>query len=159
MLSTVSRLAIPEWLTPELVVVDNASTDNTAAYVRALRLSNMTARLVNSPKPGVGDARNVGLQSAAGQILLITDDDTRLPSNWIEAMCAPILSGRADAVAGKVVIPPQLQRSWMEPLHRAILSSTECMDAERPQDMFGASMGFSRAVLSKVPLFDPELGT
>src|SRR5690606_15854744 len=130
----------------------------TADFVRGLELPNMPVRLVREPGRGVGAARNASLRAARGEILLVTDDDTRLPAHWIGAMCRPIRAGEADAVAGKVALAEHLQRPWMEPFHRAILSSTECLDEEDPQDMFGASMAFSRRVLERVPAFDPELG-
>lgn len=157
-LATVARLRTPGWAAPELVVVDNASTDKTPAVVRAIELPNMPVRLIKQLRPGVSGARNTAVRAANGKILLVTDDDTRLPENWIIVLCEPIRLGTADAVVGKVVIPPHLKRTWMQPFHRAILSSTECMNEQDPQDMFGASMAFSRRVLEKVPGFDPELG-
>ncbi len=89
---------------------------------------------------------------------MFTDDDVRLPSDWIVSMLQPILEGRADAVAGNVVLDRSLQRNWMQPMHRVALASTEFLSENDPGVMFGASMGFHRRVLDRVPGFDPELG-
>jgi hypothetical protein len=91
-------------------------------------------------------------------MILFTDDDVRPPEDWIDGMCEPILLGKAQAVAGGVRIAPKLHRPWMEALHRGWLASTEGIDPAAPYTMFGANMGFSREVLSKVPAFDTELG-
>ena len=138
--------------------MDNGSTDNTAEVVRTLKIANMPVILIDEPRPGLSVARNRALAAAHGHILLFTDDDVRLPTDWIQGMCAPILSGTADAVAGKVVLAPHLHQRWMQPLHRIVLASTEYMKADAPGVLFGASMAFSRDVLTRVPAFDPELG-
>jgi len=157
-LASVAQLDVPEGLRPECIVVDNAATDGTAEMARAFTLPNMPLRLVGEHRPGASHARNTALREATGDIILFTDDDIRLPKDWIAGMCKPILAGTADAVAGRVVLAPHLQRPWMQPFHRAILAATDFLDEENPSEMFGASMAFSRAVLDAVPVFDPELG-
>lgn len=157
-LLSVSRLTIPETMRAELVVVDNGSSDGTSEFLRELRIPSVSVVALREESPGVGSARNAALRASTGDILLFTDDDTRLPENWLRALCDPILSGSADAVAGRVALAPNLEREWMRPQHRAILAATDRLDFENPQEMFGASMAFSRRVLEKVPGFDPELG-
>ena len=91
--------------------------------------------------------------------MLFTDDDVIPPADWITAMCRPILSGEAHAVAGGVRIPPSLERPWMEPLHRAWLAENVGTPGNVDgAELVGANMTFSRIVLSRVPGFDPNLG-
>lgn len=159
-LESLKCVRVPEAFSCELIVVDNASTDHTADVVRACTLPNMTVRYVYEPQRGLCYARNTAVRLANGEIILFTDDDVRLPHNWIEGMCAPILSGRAHAVAGGVRIAPHLERSWMGRHHREwFFASTEDADKwDGPPLMIGANMAFSREVLAKVPGFDTELG-
>jgi len=157
-LASVALLEVRPEVSPEVIVVANACTDETAETVRTLTLPNMPLRLVEEPRRGAGHARNAALRAAQGDILLFTDDDIRLPKNWLEKMCTPIAAGDADAVAGKVVLAPHLLRSWMQPLHRSALAATEAMDETTPRDLFTANMAVSRNVLQRVPTFDPELG-
>ncbi len=157
-IESVGALNIPDGFQPELLVVDNGSRDNTRETIQSIELPNMPVFFIQERAPGVASARNTGLRHAKGEIVLITDDDTHVPENWLEAMCQPILDGASEAVAGKIVIAPHLRRDWMSAHHEAILSATASMDPEDPQDIFGASMAFHRDVLAAVPGFDPELG-
>jgi glycosyltransferase involved in cell wall biosynthesis len=157
-LASVGALAVPPGLAAELVVVDNGSSDGTAAWVRRVSLPNMPVRLVEEPRPGVGFARTTALRTARGEIILFTDDDVRLPADWLAAMCAPILAGEADVVGGASVLAEHLQRPWMTGFHRAALSSSEDRSPEDRPAPITISMAFHRRVLARVPAFDPELG-
>lgn len=157
-LATLMEVCVPAHLPCELIVMDNASTDHTAEVVHSCKFTNMPLRYIYEPRLGKSYAYNTGMAAAQGEVFLFTDDDTRLPHNWIEGMCHPILSSKAHAVAGAVKIAPHLERSWMQEGHRAWLASTERLSADDPEDMVGANMAFSREVLAKVPGFDPELG-
>jgi glycosyltransferase involved in cell wall biosynthesis len=157
-LQSLAQVHVPETLACELIIVDNGSTDDTAAVVRSSVLPQMPVRYLTEPRPGKGHAYNTGLAAAQGDIFLFTDDDVRLPRQWIEGLCAPLLGGRADIVAGGVTIAPHLERPGMQAGHRTWLASTEGLKGDSPQWIVGANMAFARAVLAKIPGFDPELG-
>jgi glycosyltransferase involved in cell wall biosynthesis len=138
--------------------VDNASADETAEIVKGFRSSRLNVRYVYEPRKGKCVCLNRALSEAKADILLFTDDDVRPHQEWIPTMCAPIAEGRADAVAGGIKIAPHLRRDWMEDFHRGFLASTDTLDPGRIEIMIGANCAFSRNVLDKVPVFDPELG-
>ncbi|WP_118838001.1 glycosyltransferase family 2 protein [Salinibacter ruber] len=157
-LQSIDRLSVPESLAPTLVVVDNGSTDTTQEVLHDPPVTGMPVRSTVEPQTGASRARNTALQVANGQILLWLDDDVRAPRDWLYCMTRPILEDKADAVGGKVVIPPRLRRSWMEPFHRATLAATENLSSGEPRSIISANMAFSQSVLDTVPGFDPELG-
>ena len=157
-LAAMGGLEVPAGFEVELLVIDNGSSDDTAEVVRSCAIPGVSVRFVLEKKPGLSNGRNRGLAEAKGDIILFTDDDVRPPANWIAGMCEPILSGKADAVAGGVRIAPGLLRPWMSPMHRSWLASSEWLESGKPQAMVGANMVFSRKVLEKVPGFDSELG-
>lgn len=156
-LAALAAVEVPVGWNAELIVVDNASTDPTAKVVQSARLSNMPVRYLHEARPGQCYARNTGIAAAAGDIIVFTDDDVEPCREWLKALCSPIVEGRADAVAGKVILPPHLQRPWMVQMHRSWLASTEKVDGQPPR-LVGANMAFSRCVLERVPAFDVELG-
>jgi len=68
----------------EVIVVDNASTDNT--YDLALKLlsaGKIHYKVVKEPVPGLAMARVKGLQTSKYEYLLYCDDDNHLAANYV----------------------------------------------------------------------------
>jgi glycosyltransferase involved in cell wall biosynthesis len=62
----------------EVIVIDNASTDNTAAIAKTFR----GVRVVHEPQKGLTKARQRGLLEAKGDFVAYLDADTRMPPAW-----------------------------------------------------------------------------
>ena len=161
-LDSVGRCELPPDLQADFLVVDNGSTDDTANVVRDARLPNgLAVEYLLESDPGLSRARNAGLRRAQGDFYLFTDDDVRVPPNWIGGMCKLLLAGEADAVAGGVHFPPEYEpKLSQEPFRsrRGWLATTERTDPQDPGCLVGANMAFSRRVLEAAGEFDPELG-
>ncbi len=157
-LKSLSRVRIPEGWFVELVVVDNGSTDGTRALVESTSFAGRRARFAVESAPGVASARNLAVEIAEGDVLLWTDDDVRVPTDWIAGMVRPIIDGTMDAVAGGVVLANGRERYWMGACLRAWLASSEGLSVHRPGRMIGANMAFHRRVLGDTLRFDPALG-
>lgn len=157
-LASIRRCEVPADLPAELLVVDNGSTDHTRQVVEQANLSNLPVRYVHEPRKGKGYAYNTGMAEAKGDIFLFTDDDVRVPTNWIEGMCRPIAKGEVDAVEGGVTLAPYLLRRWMTGTHRLWLAenSADCTNVQT--DLVGANMCVSRSALGLGLRFDVELG-
>ncbi len=63
----------------EIIVVDNNSTDNTSAIVKAFieQHAGLSIRYVFETDKGLSFARNRGMVEAQGEILTYVDDDER----------------------------------------------------------------------------------
>jgi glycosyltransferase involved in cell wall biosynthesis len=155
-LESLSRLEITENITAELVVVDN-KPETARPVVDAAKITSLPVRYIAEPLPGKSNALNTGIRSCTSEILVFTDDDLRVPVDWVQKLIEPILNGKADAVAGTVKIAPHLERDWMKLIHRVFLA-----EFLRPLpsnlDMTGNNMAFHRRILDKIQGFDTELG-
>ncbi|MGL9623475.1 glycosyltransferase [Bradyrhizobium sp. U531] len=68
----------------EVIVVDDGSTDDTTAIVRAIRDPRL--RLMTNDAAGVSAARNLGARYASGEWLLFLDADDRLRFGAVAAL-------------------------------------------------------------------------
>ncbi len=67
----------------EVIIVDNSSTDGTVEYLRAVARQNSCVRLVsNATNRGFAAANNQALARAAGDVLLLLNNDTLLLPGW-----------------------------------------------------------------------------
>lgn len=157
-LESLGTVCVPEAMPTEVIVVDNNSTDGTAALIKACRLPNMTVRYLHEPRRGKSHGLNRAMAQAAGEVFLFSDDDLRFPKDWVTGMCKPILAGDADALVGGIRMAPALERPWMEQEHHLLLASNSWWQPSTEPSLVGANMAVSRRVLAQVPGFDPEIG-
>jgi glycosyltransferase involved in cell wall biosynthesis len=68
----------------EIIVVNNASTDDTAYAARSVS----GVCVVEEPHKGLVVARETGRRTAGGEILAYVDADCRAPITWLERMAA-----------------------------------------------------------------------
>ena len=78
----------------EVIVVDNASTDNTAKIAG----SYSGVRVVHEPKKGLPRARECGRLAASGDYLAYIDADCRLHPPWLP-LAKKVFNERPDAVS------------------------------------------------------------
>lgn len=88
-------------LTRNIVVVDDGSTDGTAAILLGLAEQWPDLKVIRHPRNmGKGAALRTGFAAATGDIVLVHDADLEYdPRDHAEAL-RPIIEGRADAVIG-----------------------------------------------------------
>ncbi|MFD0926103.1 glycosyltransferase family 2 protein [Williamsia deligens] len=88
----------------EIVVVDNASTDDTADLVRRAADTDPRIRLVHEPRPGVAHARYRGFAETRGEIIASLDCDTLVEPGWAAAVAATF-AGHPEVMAGTAPMP------------------------------------------------------
>ncbi len=91
----------------EVIVVDNASTDDTPQYLQAAQAQYPNLRVVtNAENAGFARACNQGAQAAIGKYVLFLNNDTEVQPGWLTAMLKTI-NERPDAgvVGSKLLFP------------------------------------------------------
>lgn len=83
----------------ELVVVDDGSTDGTAALLDGLALGRERVRVVHQSNGGVCRARNAGLDTARGELIFFLDADDELLPQGLEQLWNLLRDTSADVVA------------------------------------------------------------
>jgi glycosyltransferase involved in cell wall biosynthesis len=82
----------------EVIVVDNNSTDNTAAVARRYRF----VTIVRETKQGLVFARDRGFNAARGDIIGRLDCDSLISPDWVERVQQIFADTTIDAVSGQV---------------------------------------------------------
>jgi glucosyl-dolichyl phosphate glucuronosyltransferase len=151
----------------EIIVVDNNSTDGTSALIHAYAArSGGVVRYVFEGRQGLSVARNAGIGVARGGVLAFVDDDVRVHRGWLQALAdAYRAHPNAWGVGGQVILGlPERRPPWFDPgsriteyLSRLNLGD-ETLQIRYPVSMLGANMSVTRAALSRVGLFNPDLG-
>lgn len=135
----------------EILVVDDGSTDNTAAIARA----HPRVRLIEAPHAGLGTARNTGLRAATGDLIAYLDSDAYPDRDWPYYLVLG-LDGRNVAGVGGPNLPPSddpvgaqvVARSPGGPVHVLITD-------DRAEHIPGCNMAFWRYALEEVAGCDP----
>ena len=147
-LDGLKRLAYTNY---EVIVVDDGSTDATAAIAR-----DYDCRLIQTENRGLASARNTGLGSATGDIIAYIDDDAYPDPHWLTYLAATFLSTSHAAVGGPNIAPPGdgpiaecVARAPGGPVH-VLLSDREA------EHLPGCNMAFRKIRLEAIGGFDPQ---
>lgn len=113
-------VASSKW-SAEIIVVNDGSSDNTAAIVSDYARRNPVVRLIENPgNRGKGYTVKHGVMNASGQVLLFTDADLSSPIEEASKLFAPIENGAADVAIGSRYLDSELQ-TRKQPIHRRML--------------------------------------
>lgn len=170
-LESLMRQALPSGLTLEIIVVDNNSTDRTAAVVAlAAERSPWPLRYVLETTQGLSVARNTGIAAAHGNIVAFTDDDVIPEPSWVRALSKAFIEHHGDCVGGKILPlwlqpPPTWLASAGPSSHLwdilALLdrgSEVRVAGARQWNLLYGANMAFRKSLFDEVGTFRTDLG-
>ena len=148
----------------ELVIVDNGSSDGTAAWVHA---AVPEARFISLPHNlGFAGGNNAGLRAATGDTLVLINNDTVPPPHFLAEITEPLETWRsAGAVAGVLTFahrPDLVASAGIVPARDGVHRDARMLDPvatlpREPQEIFGASGGamcLRRSALEDVGLFE-----
>jgi GT2 family glycosyltransferase len=135
----------------EVIVVDDGSTDATAA-IAATRI----ARVVRTPNRGLSSARNTGLAASTGSIVAYLDSDAYPDPDWLKYLAASFLDSSHAGIGGPNISPGDdpwiaqcVARAPGGPIH-VLVSDLEA------EHIPGCNMAFRRDALVAIGGFDPR---
>ncbi len=156
---------VPAGLSYEVIVIDNNSTDETAAVVSSfVARTPGLVRCIFEPQQGVSHGRNAGIRAARAAIIAFTDDDNEADPEWVASVAAA-LDRRPDvAGVGGRVLPewPRPAPKWLDRQHWSPLAILDYGDAEfdtgteDPRCLLTANLAFRREVLERVGGFSAD---
>lgn len=132
----------------ELLVV--AHGDPEAACLP--RSIGVDATVLDAPVAGKSRQLNQGVRAAAHDIIVLTDDDCRVPAGWVAAMVAPFADPAVGAVYGPVRGLSSITGEPPELMPPGPASTTTWTYAN------GAAMAVRRAAVIDVGGYDERLG-
>jgi len=140
----------------EIIVVDNASTDNTKESVDNSVIYMYESRL------GLSHARNTGLSIALGKYVAYLDDDAIASPDWLENILKVFAKTDSGAIGGRVLpIWESARPSWLADnmlSSLSLLDSKEKMNCSNDSLLFGVNIAFQTKLLKDIGGFDTSLG-
>jgi len=147
-LEGIGKLRYPNY---ETVVVDDGSTDGAGDIA-----AECDVRLIRTENQGLSAARNLGWQSATGEIVAYIDDDARPDPDWLTYLATAFLKEDYAGVGGPNIPVPDdgdtancIANSPGGPAH-VLLSDCEA------EHIPGCNMAFRRSWLEVINGFDPQ---
>ncbi len=136
----------------ELIVVDNSSTDGTAAVLAEHR---GRIRILHETVRGSSAARNTGIAAATGECIAFTDADCIVQPDWLRHLIPPLEDAGVGIAGGEI-------RS-IQPCNRIELFGERLHDHRQAIEVFVPSYAITmnwasrRDVLEQAGLFDVAL--
>ena len=148
----------------ELIVVDNNSNDNTKEIIDeySKKLPNLTYKFES--QQGLSYARNLGINSAHGEIIVFTDDDVLPETDWLVQIQTNMEKYLCDACGGYIApkweVPPP---PWLTEIFYGFLAIKTDINGPRQLGIndelpFGANMAFRKSMFPRYGLFDTQKG-
>lgn len=152
-----------EW---ECVVVNNNSTDDTAARVATFieEHSDLNIRLVEESQQGLSFARNRGIAESKGQFVAFIDDDETINEGFVSAYIDIFHNHGAFVAAGKLKVCYDSKRpKWMSHYTEKMIANpfdlgNSVITITRTITPTGGNMAFNREVFNLYGGFDTDLG-
>lgn len=139
----------------EVMVVDDHSSDKTADIVREMKAGlSFKLRLIKLTN-GFGKKAGLeeGISLAAGEVILVTDGDCRLPAGWISSMASSFLRKKAAFVSGPVTFSAEeglFEKMQTVEFASLVGSGAALLESGWPAMCNAANMGFRREVFQEV---------
>jgi glycosyltransferase involved in cell wall biosynthesis len=145
----------------QIVVVDDGSSDDTAAIVRAYAAQHDDVLLLEKPNGGKGSALRHGIPHLDADVVVIQDADLEYDPAEVPHLVAPIEAGVADVVYGSRLSGGRAQRAylfWHMVGNRFLSLLTGLLFNTTLSDMETGYKAFRTEILKSLPLTEDAFG-
>jgi glycosyltransferase involved in cell wall biosynthesis len=146
-----ASLAVLNYPDYEVIVVNDGSRDRTLEIAEGYPF----CRIVSQPNKGLSVARNVGAETATGEIVAYTDSDCVVDPDWLAYLVAKMEASRLAACGGPNFPPPE---NRLVPAAVAVAPGGPnhvLLSDEVAEHIAGCNMAFRRDALLGLGGFDP----
>jgi glycosyltransferase involved in cell wall biosynthesis len=144
----------------DLTIIDQSTSGETEAISRRVGEHDGRIRYQRMSKSGLSRAYNLAIASTTGSIIVFTDDDCLVPSDWIDKIVTAFREHRDGALMYGQVLPayPEDGGEALTPLLR--IDKPERLDRANGFRVFGMGANFAarRSLFERVGTFDEILG-
>ena len=149
-------------LRPEIIIVDDGSTDNSSAIASELAAKEPSVTVERHPQNrGKGAALRTGFALATGDIVLIQDSDLEYDPDEYPNLLQPLLNGEADVVYGSRFRggqPLRLIYFWHGVANRLLTAISNALTNVNFSDMECGFKVFRREVIERLDLVEDRFG-
>lgn len=145
----------------EIIIADNASTDNTKQTVMDYmdKCSDWSLRYIYESRQGLSNARNAGYKNAKAKYVAYIDDDAKADKHWLRNIVKAIEETEPDVLGGPIY-PFYLTEKpkWFLDKYEIRSHGDTARFLENDEYISGSNIIFKKQLLHLLGGFDPDLG-
>jgi glycosyltransferase involved in cell wall biosynthesis len=164
----VIKTVLAQRLVQQLIIVDDASSDDTWKNLQPLATGDSRIKLIrHEVNKGKGAALRTGFSQASSPVVIIQDADLEYDPSEYHRLLAPILSGKADVVFGSRFLgSPSGHRVlyyWHSVGNKILTTLSDMATGLNLTDMEVCYKTFRREIIQKIKIeedrfgFEPEI--